>query len=94
VSSTKTVTGNSINTRYGNIQLKVTITNGKITAIDALQTPSDEDRSVQISSYAIPQLTQEALSAQSVSIDAVSGASYTSAGYIQALQSALDKANA
>lgn len=46
----------------------------------------------QIDSTAIPQLTSETLTAQSARIDAVSGASYTSAGYIQSLQSALDKA--
>ena len=54
--------------------------------------PQESPRDQQINSYAIPQLNSEALQAGSASIDAVSGASYTSAGYVSSLQSALDKA--
>ncbi|MDT0543042.1 MULTISPECIES: FMN-binding protein [Streptomyces] len=89
---TGTYTGSTINTRYGPVQLAVTFSKGKITAVKAVQTPSGDGRSQQIASYAVPQLTSETLSAQSAQIDAVSGATYTSEGYVQSLQSALDKA--
>ncbi|MER8162017.1 FMN-binding protein [Streptomyces sp. NPDC094472] len=88
-----TFTGSVIDTAYGPTQVAVTLAHGRITAVKALQTPSDRPRSQQISSYAVPQLTQEALSAQSAHIDAVSGATYTSEGYTRSLQSALDKAD-
>jgi uncharacterized protein with FMN-binding domain len=91
-SSSKTVTGNAVSTRYGNVQLKVTVSGGKITDVQAVQLPQSDGKSVEISNYAAPQLRQSALSKQSANVDAVSGATYTSAGYQQALQSALDKA--
>jgi uncharacterized protein with FMN-binding domain len=90
--SSKTVTGDAVSTRYGNVQLKVTISGHKITDVQAVQLPQSDGKSVEISNYAAPQLRQSALTKQSASIDAVSGATYTSAGYRQALQSALDKA--
>jgi uncharacterized protein with FMN-binding domain len=79
-------------TRYGNVQLKVTVSRGKITKIEAVQLPSGDPKSQEISGYAAPQLQQSALSKQDGTVDAVSGATYTSAGYQQALQSALDQA--
>jgi uncharacterized protein with FMN-binding domain len=88
----RTVTGDVVSTQYGNVQLKVTISGGKITDVQAVQLPSGDPKSAQISSYAGPQLRQSALTKQSGSIDAVSGATYTSDGYKTALQSALDKA--
>jgi uncharacterized protein with FMN-binding domain len=91
-SSGKTVTGDAISTQYGNVQLKVTVSGGKITNIQPVQLPSGDPKSSQISSYAAPQLTQSALTAQSANVNAVSGATYTSDGYKTALQSALDKA--
>jgi uncharacterized protein with FMN-binding domain len=91
-SGTGTVTSDSVDTRYGPIQLRVTISSGGITAIEPLQLPSGDPKSAQISSYAEPQLRQSALAKQSASIDAVSGATYTSEGYRTALQSALDAA--
>lgn len=93
-SATKTVTGDAIDTRYGPIQLQVTVTGTKITNIQVLEYPSESSRDEEINSYALPELNQEAMSAQSAQIDAVSGATYTSEGYIQSLQSALDKAGA
>ncbi|WP_079038908.1 FMN-binding protein [Streptomyces sp. NBRC 110028] len=87
-----TYTGSVINTSYGPVQVSVTLSNGKITGVKALRTPSDRPRSQQIAADAVPQLTREALSAQSAHIDAVSGATYTSEGYTRSLQSALDKA--
>ena len=64
--------------------------NGKITNATAVTYPQDNPRDQEINSYAIPQLNQEAMSAQSANIDVVSGATYTSQGYQQSLQSALD----
>ncbi|WP_406433760.1 FMN-binding protein [Streptomyces sp. NBC_00631] len=89
---TKTVTGDTVQTRWGPVQVKVTIKNGKITDVTAVQYPTENPRDQQINSYAIPQLRSEALAAQSASIDTVSGATYTSEGYQQSLQSALDSA--
>ena len=64
----------------------------KITAVNALEYPEGTPRDQQINSYAIPQLNQETLAADSAHIDTVSGATYTSGGYIGSLQNALDKA--
>jgi uncharacterized protein with FMN-binding domain len=91
-SGTRTVQGSTIDTRWGPVQLQVTLTDGKITKVTALQLPDGNQRDREINDFAVPQLTQEALSAQSARIDAVSGATYTSDGYIRSLQSALDKA--
>jgi uncharacterized protein with FMN-binding domain len=86
-----TATGDAVDTRYGAAQVKVTVKNGKITNIEAVQLQGNDPRSIQISSSAEPVLQQEALSKQSADIDAVSGATYTSGSYDQSLQSALDK---
>jgi uncharacterized protein with FMN-binding domain len=74
------------------VQLKVTVSGGKITNVEAVQLPSGDGKSAEISSYAGPQLRQSALTKQSANIDAVSGATYTSDGYKAALQAALDTA--
>lgn len=87
-----TVTSAAIPNQYGDVQLKVTLSAGKIIDVEALQLPSGDPKSVEINSYAAPILQRSALSAQSASIDAVSGATYTSEGYRSALQSALDQA--
>jgi uncharacterized protein with FMN-binding domain len=92
-SGTKTVTGNAIATRYGNAQVRVTIKDGKITNVEALQLQGNDPKSVQISGAAEPHLRQSALTKQSAAIDAVSGATITSASYEASLQSALDKAS-
>ncbi|MEY4312406.1 MAG: hypothetical protein RLZZ571_1176 [Actinomycetota bacterium] len=86
-----TITGKTVQTRWGPVQLSATVSNGQITAIDALQYPSGDGRSLQISRYSIPVLTQEALSAQSANIQGVGGATYTTRGYQQSLQSILDQ---
>ena len=88
----RTATGDAVGTQYGNVQLKVTVKGGRITNIEALQLPSNDPKSQQIGAYAEPLLTQSALSRQDGTVDAVSGATYTSNGYAAALQSALDKA--
>jgi uncharacterized protein with FMN-binding domain len=91
--TTKTVTSAVEANQYGNVQLKVTISAGKITKIEAVQIPNNDPKSSEINASAEPMLQQSALSAQSANIDAVSGATYTSDSYKAALQSALDKAN-
>jgi len=91
-STSKTVTGDSVDTRFGPVQVRITVTNGAITAVEAVDYPQNNPRDAQINAYAIPQLNSEVLSAKSASIDMVSGATYTSEGYIGSLQSALDQA--
>ncbi|WP_433449172.1 FMN-binding protein [Streptomyces sp. CA-142005] len=88
----KTVTGDTVQTRWGPVQVRVTIKSGKLTEVTAVQYPQDNPRDQEINSYALPQLRREALAAQSADIDMVSGATYTSTGYKQSLQSALDSA--
>ncbi|MFJ9031821.1 FMN-binding protein [Streptomyces sp. NPDC102274] len=87
-----TYTGDPVDTQYGTVQVAATVQGGKLTEVKVLQVPSGSGRDQQIAAFAVPRLTQEALAAHSAHIDAVSGASYTSQGYIQSLQSALDKA--
>jgi uncharacterized protein with FMN-binding domain len=91
--ATKTVTGDSVDTRWGPVQVQITVAGGKITAAQAVVYPQENPRDQQINAYAIPTLNDEALQAGNASIDTVSGATYTSIGYIGSLQSALDKAN-
>jgi uncharacterized protein with FMN-binding domain len=88
----RTFTGAVDNTPYGPMQVAIGVASGKITKITVVQQTNTGSESQQIDSGAIPKLTSEALAAQSAKIDAVSGASYTSAGYIQSLQSAIDQA--
>ncbi len=88
----RTVTGTVDNTQYGPMQVQLTLDGTKITKVTVLQRTDDGSESNEIDGNAIPRLTSETLAAQSAQIDAVSGASYTSSGYIQSLQSALDMA--
>lgn len=92
-SAAKTYTGDAISTRYGNVQVEITVKNGAVTSVKAVDYPMENGRDQEINSVAIPTLNEEATSAKSASIDMVSGATYTSNGYIQSLQSALDQAN-
>jgi uncharacterized protein with FMN-binding domain len=86
-----TITGPTVSTRYGDVAVEVTLANGRITNVQAVSLPSG-GRSGQISASAGPVLASEALTAQSASIDIVSGATYTSQAYAQSLQAALDQA--
>lgn len=86
-----TASGDAVDTQYGSAQVRVTVKNGKIVTVEALQLQSNDPHSQQISSSAAPVLQQEVLAKQSADVDAVSGATYTSASYTQSLQSALDK---
>jgi uncharacterized protein with FMN-binding domain len=72
--------------------VKITVTGKKITAVDVLQYPDGNQRDAEINSYALPTLVQETIAAQGAQIDMVSGATVTSDGYLQSLQSALDEA--
>jgi len=92
-SGTKTYTGSTASTRWGDVQVTITVTNGKITDVQVPVYPSGNGRDQEINAYALPVLTQETLSAQSANIDTVSGATVTSDGYLQSLQSALDAAH-
>ena len=89
--STKTVTGDSADTRWGPVQVKITVSNGKITSATAVDYPQNNPRDQEINATAIPTLQQESIGQSTSKIDMVSGATYTSEGYIQSLQSALDK---
>lgn len=86
-----TVTGPVIPTRYGDVQLQVTFSAGKIADVTPLALPNDLQRSAYISSVAAPMLRQEALQAQSAQIDLLSGATYTSEAYAESLQAILDQ---
>lgn len=90
-SATTTVTGDTVQTRYGPIQVRVTFTGDQITGVETLQQPDSDGKSQRISDFAIPQLRAEVLSSQSADIDTVSGATYTSDGYAQSVQSAIDQ---
>ncbi|WP_432101007.1 FMN-binding protein [Streptomyces sp. WAC 04229] len=85
-----TVTGDAADTQYGPVQVRLTVSGGKITGAEAVQAPKG-GQSDQVTDNAVPKLNQAAVSAGTADIDAVSGATYTSAGYKQSLQSALDK---
>ena len=85
------LTGQAVQIPFGTVQVQVTMQNGKITDLQTLQMPADQRRSQQISSYVAPQLQSEVLSAQSANVNTISGATYTSEGYLQSLQSALDQ---
>lgn len=87
-----TVTGSTASTRWGPVQVQLTVAAGKVTAVNVVQYPNGNGRDQEINAYAIPTLVQETLSAQSANIDMVSGATVTSNGYLQSLQSALDQA--
>ncbi len=89
-----TYTGTSVETKWGPVQVKIVVSGGKITSSDAVVYPTENNKDIEINQVAVPALNDEAVAAQSASIDAVSGASYTSYGYITSLQSALDQAAA
>ncbi len=92
-SSPTTVTGSIAQTQWGPVQVQLSVTSGKITDVSVLQYPSGNPRDEEINSYALPILVQETLDAQNTQIDMVSGATVTSGGYLQSLQSAVDQAN-
>ena len=84
------VTGQVANTVYGPVQIQLVMRNGKIVKVAVLRQPANTVNDIRIGDFAFPKRIGETLTAQTATVDAVSGASYTSAGYIQSLQSALD----
>ena len=86
------VTGDTAQTPYGPVQVQVSVSGSTITDVAVLQYPDHDGHSVQINQFALPQLVNETLDAQGSGISMVSGATYTSQGYLQSLQSALDQA--
>lgn len=88
-----TYTGDEASTRWGEVQVKIIVKNGKVVSADAVEYPSENHRDQEINSYAIPELNAEVVAAQSAKIDAVSGATVTSGGYLESLQSAIDAAH-
>jgi uncharacterized protein with FMN-binding domain len=90
-SGTKNALGDPMSTRYGAAQVRVTVSNGKIVKVQAVQLQNADPKSASISSSAEPILRQSVLAKQTAAVDAVSGATYTSLSYEGSLQSALDK---
>jgi uncharacterized protein with FMN-binding domain len=88
-----TVTGPQIVLAHGIVQVRVTITDGRITDVTALQLPHDNPDSWSTSTHAAPILRSEVLAMQSANVNVVSGATYTSRGYARSLQAAIDAAN-
>lgn len=88
----RSVTGAPADTPYGPVQVRATLVGTKLVDVTVVQQPSGSNRDAEINGYALPILRQEALGAQSAQIDVVSGATFTSDGYAQSLQAALDSA--
>ena len=87
-----TYQGPSTSTRWGPVQVQITVSGGKVTDVQAIDYPTENGRAEEINSYATPRVAAEGLAAPSATIDMVSGATVTSRGYITSLQSALDQA--
>jgi len=87
-----TFTGDSVQTRYGAVQVEIVVTDGVVTSADAVSYPTRDRESQQINSWAVPALNDEVVSAQSANISMISGATVTSVGYLTSLQSAFDAA--
>ena len=91
-SNIKTYTGSVAQTRWGPMQVKITVQDGRLTKVTVLQQPNGNRRDQEINDQALPILIDETVSAQNAKIDMVSGATVTSEGYLQSLQAAIDKA--
>lgn len=89
-----TYAGATDTNKWGPVQVQLTVSGGQITDVVAVKTPSDDRKSVAINTRATPILASEVLTAQSASVDTVSGATYTSNSYKVSLQSAIDLARA
>jgi uncharacterized protein with FMN-binding domain len=93
VSAATTYAGDAVDTRFGPVQVQITVADGTITAVDVLQVPMEDRHDQMINSRAVPIYNEEAVQAQSADIDVVSGATVTWEGYTQSLQSAIDAAH-
>ena len=92
-SASGTYTGTAVQTRFGAVQVQITVSNGKITEVTPLQLTDTDGRSIQISNRAAPLLRTKVLAAQSANVQTVSGATVTSKAYLTSLQAAIDAAN-
>ncbi|UTT69401.1 FMN-binding protein [Arthrobacter sp. DNA4] len=92
-STSGTYKGNTVQTRFGPVQVQITVANGKITDVTALQLTNTDGKSIQISNRAAPLLRSKVLAAQSANVQTVSGATITSDAYLTSLQAAIDAAN-
>ena len=92
-SATVTVNGPAVDTAYGPVQVQVSLRGGHVVRADATTYPQDSGRSQEINSQAVPMLDAEAVRADSARVDTISGATFTSGGYQQSLQAALDAAH-
>ena len=91
-SGSKTYTGSVAGTRWGDVQVTITVSGGRVTDVQVPIYPDGNGRDQEINAFALPTLVQETLRAQSADIQTVSGATVTTGGYLQSLQSALDAA--
>jgi uncharacterized protein with FMN-binding domain len=91
--ASKTYEGSVAQTRWGPVQVAITVANGKVTEVSVPVYPNGNGRDQEINAYALPILQQETISAQSADIDTVSGATVTTDGYKESLQAALDAAH-
>ncbi|MEU8660930.1 FMN-binding protein [Actinoplanes philippinensis] len=89
----KTYTGTAVSTRWGDVQVAIVVADGKIVDVQVPVYPTENRKDQEINARALPKLRQETLDAQSADIDAVSGATVTSDGYVRSLQSAIDAAH-
>ncbi|WP_199509651.1 FMN-binding protein [Nucisporomicrobium flavum] len=92
-SAARTYTGSVAQTRWGPVQVTITVSGGRITEVAVPVYPNGNHRDQEINAYALPVLRQETLAAQGAAIDTVSGATVTSDGYVESLQAALDAAH-
>lgn len=90
-SGNRTITGSSVDTPYGSVQVAITVSGTSISEVSALHLTDQGGRSIQISNYAAPILRGEVLQFQTAKVTMVSGATYTSEAYLSSLQSALDQ---
>ncbi len=87
-----TYTGQSVYVNWGYVQVQTTIQSGRISNVQVVQYPNERRTSVRINSSAVPELQQEAIQSQSANVNLITGATLTSEGFQQSLQSALDQA--
>ena len=85
--------GDAIVTRFGVVQVRITVHDGRMTSVEALQVPNRDRHDYLINERAVPILNAEAVRTQSADVDLVSGATLTSHAYTESLQSAIDKAS-
>jgi len=90
--TSKTFDGDAVDTRWGVVQVQITVKNGKVVSAKTLQQPNDNGHSQDINAFAVPILNSEVVKTGSAAIDSVGGATVTSNGYTSSLQSALDAA--